>query len=227
MTFTDWCFSIALVLSSLEPCWRLQFTQVSFKIQLHVPHDFPSLKVGYNMFQWETTEWKQNASIRNLHSNSTNVELIELEPMSHFRLSLHWPLVNITQCITCKQISNHTLNSKIQSIFDFVTALPPSNGKTVILTVVDRFSKMKHFIPLPKLLSALETADLLVTHVSVRPKFDRLSASPWELHPVALQAIIPCPVQMGSLRELSRTWSLFSILCQLVILLCGVCIFPG
>nr|XP_061790648.1 uncharacterized protein LOC133580375 [Nerophis lumbriciformis] len=38
-------------------------------------------------------------------------------------------------------------------------------GCSVILTVVDRFSKMAHFVALPKLPSALETADLLVTHV--------------------------------------------------------------
>ena len=31
---------------------------------------------------------------------------------------------------------------------DFIEALPRVNGKTVILTVVDRFSKYAHFIPL-------------------------------------------------------------------------------
>ncbi|KAI3376076.1 hypothetical protein L3Q82_016603 [Scortum barcoo] len=48
---------------------------------------------------------------------------------------------------------------------DFVSGLPPSQGNTVILTVVDRFSKSVHFIPLPKLPSALETASLLTDHV--------------------------------------------------------------
>lgn len=48
---------------------------------------------------------------------------------------------------------------------DFVTGLPPSDGMTVILTVVDRFSKMAHFIPLPKLPSARETAQVVVDHV--------------------------------------------------------------
>lgn len=48
---------------------------------------------------------------------------------------------------------------------DFVTGLPSSSGNTVILTVVDRFSKAAHFIPLPKLPSALETAQIMVNHV--------------------------------------------------------------
>ena len=48
---------------------------------------------------------------------------------------------------------------------DFVTGLPPSDGNTTILMVVDRFSKGAHFIPLPKLPSAKETAQLMVQHV--------------------------------------------------------------
>ncbi|CAM4638891.1 unnamed protein product [Leuciscus chuanchicus] len=48
---------------------------------------------------------------------------------------------------------------------DFVTALPPSQGNTVVLTVVDRFSKAVHFIPLPKLPSAQGTALTVVNHV--------------------------------------------------------------
>lgn len=48
---------------------------------------------------------------------------------------------------------------------NFVTGLPPSEGNTAILTVVDRLSKSAHFIALQKLSSARETADLLVNHV--------------------------------------------------------------
>lgn len=48
---------------------------------------------------------------------------------------------------------------------DFVTGLPPSEGNTTVLTVVDRFSKMVHFIPLTKLPSAKETADVVLHHV--------------------------------------------------------------
>uniref|UniRef100_A0A8D0AQG0 Reverse transcriptase n=1 Tax=Sander lucioperca TaxID=283035 RepID=A0A8D0AQG0_SANLU len=48
---------------------------------------------------------------------------------------------------------------------DFVTGLPPSRGNDTILTIVDRFSKAVHFVALPKLPSAAETADLMVNHV--------------------------------------------------------------
>ncbi|KAF7640917.1 hypothetical protein LDENG_00005500 [Lucifuga dentata] len=48
---------------------------------------------------------------------------------------------------------------------DFVTGLPPSQGNTIILTIIDRFSKAVHFVALPKLPTARETADLLIYHV--------------------------------------------------------------
>ncbi|KAK2897100.1 hypothetical protein Q8A73_013480 [Channa argus] len=43
--------------------------------------------------------------------------------------------------------------------------LPPSHGNTSILTIIDRFSKAVHFVPLPKLPTATETAELLTQHV--------------------------------------------------------------
>ena len=48
---------------------------------------------------------------------------------------------------------------------DLVTGLPESQGYTTILTIVDRFSKAVHFVPLTKLPSAMETAQLLIENV--------------------------------------------------------------
>ncbi|KAL0154021.1 hypothetical protein M9458_050680 [Cirrhinus mrigala] len=44
---------------------------------------------------------------------------------------------------------------------DFITNLPSSLGHTTILTVIDRFSKGCRLIPLPKLPTAMETAEAL------------------------------------------------------------------
>ncbi len=43
----------------------------------------------------------------------------------------------------------------------FITDLPPSDGHTTILTVIDRFSKACRLIPLSKLPTALQTAEYL------------------------------------------------------------------
>ncbi|KAL0159211.1 hypothetical protein M9458_042936, partial [Cirrhinus mrigala] len=48
---------------------------------------------------------------------------------------------------------------------DFITDLPPSQGHTTILSVIDRFSKGCRLIPLPKLPTALETAEALCNTV--------------------------------------------------------------
>ncbi len=48
---------------------------------------------------------------------------------------------------------------------DFVTDLPNSKNYTTILTVIDRFSKACRLIPLPKLPTAFETAEVLLDQV--------------------------------------------------------------
>ncbi len=48
---------------------------------------------------------------------------------------------------------------------DFVSGLPNSQGNTVILVVVDRFSKACHLIPASKIPTAGQTAELLMQHV--------------------------------------------------------------
>lgn len=48
---------------------------------------------------------------------------------------------------------------------DFVTGLPPSEGNTIILTTVDRFSKILNFLDLSKLPTAQEITDIMVHHV--------------------------------------------------------------
>jgi hypothetical protein len=49
--------------------------------------------------------------------------------------------------------------------YDMITDLPISNGFDSILTVIDRLTKMCHFIPCSKTLNAKELADLLLNNV--------------------------------------------------------------
>ena len=83
----------------------------------------------------------------------------------------------VCACPTCNQSksSNQPPSGLLQPLpvpsrpwshvsLDFVTGLPPSDGMTAILTIVDRFSKMAHFVPLPKLPSAKETAQVVLDH---------------------------------------------------------------
>uniref|UniRef100_A0A8C6W0T4 Integrase catalytic domain-containing protein n=1 Tax=Nothobranchius furzeri TaxID=105023 RepID=A0A8C6W0T4_NOTFU len=48
---------------------------------------------------------------------------------------------------------------------DFITGLSPSNSYKVIITIVDRFSKMVHLVPLKKLLTSSTMADMLACEV--------------------------------------------------------------
>jgi len=88
------------------------------------------------------------------------------------------------------------------------TALPPSQGNTVILTVVDRFSKAAHFIPLPKFPSAKETASWWTwsptEDSSLCPNFGKSFVSYWEQLLVCLQGFIPRA--MAKLRRPTRIW---------------------
>lgn len=45
---------------------------------------------------------------------------------------------------------------------DFITDLPQSSDKTIILTIVDLLSKMCCLVALPKLPSAMELSDILI-----------------------------------------------------------------
>lgn len=48
---------------------------------------------------------------------------------------------------------------------DFIVELPPSEGFTIIFVIVDRLSKMAHFVPLKGTPSAAETASSFVKEV--------------------------------------------------------------
>ena len=61
--------------------------------------------------------------------------------------------------------TSHSGNSLEVYIFGFITDLPVSKGFDTILTVVDRFTKMSHFLPCTKLITSQETTDLVMQQV--------------------------------------------------------------
>lgn len=104
-----------------------------------------------------------------------NISHVACHPGFHQTLALScqcfwWPTMtadtreNVAACSVCAhgKTSHHPPSGLLcplpiphhpwtQIAVDFVTGLPPSEGSTVILTIVDRFSKLVNFVPLPKL----------------------------------------------------------------------------
>ncbi len=81
-------------------------------------------------------------------------------------------------CLTCQQ--NRTFNKKQAGLLqplsipqgpwesvsmDFMVSLPPSKGFDAIMVMVDRFSKMVHFIPIKDEATAQETGRLFFSHI--------------------------------------------------------------
>jgi len=100
-----------------------------------------------------------------------------------FKKSYYWPNLKedaeeyMKTCFTCQQ--NRVFNKKQAGLLqplpiseglwesvsmDFMVSLPPSRGFDVIM-VVDRFSKMAHFIPTKESATAQGTGMLFFTHV--------------------------------------------------------------
>ena len=83
-------------------------------------------------------------------------------------------------CTTCQRNKTETLHpagllqllpvpSRIWAdiSLDFIEALPKVHGKSVVLTVVDRFSKYAHFIPLGHPYTASSVARALVRFLAL------------------------------------------------------------
>ena len=86
--------------------------------------------------------------------------------------------VYVSSCLVCTRCKapRHLPKGKLQPLpvpqrpwlhlsIDFLTNLPPSQGNTTILVVVDCFSKSCCLLPLSGLPTALQTAEALFTHV--------------------------------------------------------------
>ena len=84
----------------------------------------------------------------------------------------------VTECQTCQQMKDSSLSPVgllqplpiLELVFevismDFITSLPASHGKTVIMVVVDRLSKYGHFIALPGNITSESVAAAFVSEI--------------------------------------------------------------
>ncbi|KAI2643953.1 Transposon Tf2-9 polyprotein [Labeo rohita] len=113
------------------------------------------------------------------------LELLELTTSLELTTNrFWWPTLNkdviqfVNQCPTCNipKTSHQRPAGLLQPLpipqrpwshiaIDFLTDLPSSNNYTTILTVIDRFSKACRVIPLVKLPTAWETAEVMMNQV--------------------------------------------------------------
>ena len=90
-------------------------------------------------------------------------------------LCLH---TKVQQSLPIRELSSlPTPESRWDTIsIDFIVKLPESHGYNVIMNVVDSVSKVSHFIPTHKMITALGVACLFLTHI-------------WKLHRLPKQVI--------------------------------------
>jgi hypothetical protein len=105
----------------------------------------------------------------------------------------YWPAMkfqvnhNIDSCEICQRSKGHEKHASLQLLsipngpweeisYHFIIKLPKSKGNDSILVVVDRFSKMAHFIPCKEASTAEDVAQLFLQHV-------------WRLHGTPKQTV--------------------------------------
>jgi hypothetical protein len=129
-------------------------------------------------------ESMQLAILQSRHDSPTAGHFGIRKTLELMRRDYWWPnmartvKVFVSSCDTCcrSKNSHHRPYGLLQPLptpprawssvsLDFITDLPLSKGNTVILTIVDRLTKMSHFIPLPDLPTAEQTADAFLANV--------------------------------------------------------------
>jgi hypothetical protein len=108
----------------------------------------------------------------------------QLKTPDKIKANIYWPNMDhdieeyVCSCDSCQRnkTARHKKYSKLQPLevpyrpwttisMDFIVCLPESGGYTKIWVIVDRFSMMAHFIPLPSVNKTEDMAKLLLTQV--------------------------------------------------------------
>jgi hypothetical protein len=145
--------------------WSLVADMVTFEGRLYIPSASPLLQ-------------EIVAAVHNDGHEGVHRTLHRLRRDFHFPNMRRLVQEFVKACVTCQQYKSDHLRPAglLQSLpvpsavwadigIDFIEALPKVQGKTVILSVVDRFSKYCHFIPLAHPYTAESVANAFFTDV--------------------------------------------------------------
>ncbi|QRW18646.1 Retrotransposable element Tf2 protein [Rhizoctonia solani] len=148
----------------------------------------PSIRKAYRDYNWEEDLlWEfhdsplaghpgQQRTLKLLSRNfwwpgmkSSAKEWVECCPTCQANRRAHNPVIALKP-LEVPPFPFHTIS------YDFITGFPKSEGHDAILVVIDLFSKLGHFIPTLKKVSAKGLADLFVAHI-------------WKLHGLPVKTI--------------------------------------
>lgn len=126
----------------------------------------------------------RNAVLQEIHSSPLGGHSGTERTFKRAKRSFFWKGMKssvihfVTHCDVCQRNKHETVASPglLQPLpipeklwtdisMDFIEGLPNSNGKSVILVVVDRLSKYAHFLPLNHPYTAIEVAQTFMNHV--------------------------------------------------------------
>ncbi|KAL0154169.1 hypothetical protein M9458_050527, partial [Cirrhinus mrigala] len=163
----------ARVLNHRQARWALFFTRFQFQVSYRPGSQntkADALSRVHELDQTPTaTETILPTSVIVCSPQPTYTGLVGGALYTEFRPPRHRGHTSPTQqpfLVAISTLRHHHFHQELSRLqhnqaVDFITDLPSSHGHTTILTVVDRFSKGCRLIPLPKLPTALETAEAL------------------------------------------------------------------
>lgn len=176
-----------------------EFQQLVTQVQQD-PLDFPDYKLHDGLLLFKGKIWLDTANpfrsllLEEFHKTPLGGHMGITKTMKRIQANFFWASMReemhqfVSQCPTCQQTKYETKKPAglLQPIpipiptavlqhlsLDFITGLPPSQGHTTILVVVDRFSKGVHFGPLPSNFSAFKVASLFLDMVCKHHGFPR------------------------------------------------------
>jgi len=162
------------------------FNSLFHQIQQN-PTNYPDHKIHQGLIFYKNKIWLNSSNpykdkiLNEFHNSPISGHMGFQKTYIRLRDNFYWNGMRddvktfVTQCLICQTTKYETKRPTglLQPLplptaiwedlsLDFITGLPPSNGFTVILVVVDRFSKGAHFGALPTSFTAFKVASLFL-----------------------------------------------------------------